>query len=72
MSDQKIVRLNVNLSEETAAALKQMAERERRSITETIRRCIAVTDYLDSERAAGRIILTSKDNGRDQRELRFL
>jgi hypothetical protein len=51
-----LVRLSVNLNEETAMALKDIADRHGISFTEAIRRVIAVYKYLDDEQAAGRVI----------------
>jgi len=39
-------RLNVNINSQTAAALKQYAEKHTVSITEAVRRLIAVGDFI--------------------------
>jgi hypothetical protein len=62
------VRLNVNLNAETANALKQIAEERQISVTEAVRRAVAVYDYIDSESRKGRRIQTSNQDREDIRE----
>ena len=49
----RFVRLSVNLSFETAEILKALIERKGLSISEGIRRAIAVWKFLEDEKARG-------------------
>ena len=64
-----LVRLNVNLNKETAAALKELTEEHGISLTETIRRAIAVLKFVSDEQGKGRKIQTMNDDGTDKQEL---
>lgn len=68
-TDTALVRLNVNLNKETAAALKEIAERENISLTEAVRRAIAILKFVEEERDHGRKIQTMDRDGKDKREL---
>lgn len=57
MSD--VVRLSVNLNQETADALHELVRRKGISYTEVLRRAISVHHYLEAETKAGRRIITS-------------
>lgn len=52
-SAEKIVRLNVNLNNETAEALKALADERGISVTEAVRRAISVYKYIEDEVSAG-------------------
>jgi len=67
MSD--LVRLNVNLNKETAAALKEIADERGISLTEAIRRAVSVLKFVSDEQAAGRKIQAMEQDGSDKREL---
>jgi hypothetical protein len=67
--DAGIVRLNVNLNAETAAALRRVAEERGISATETVRRAVALLDYLEAEKQQGRRIFTGNDGDQAMREL---
>jgi hypothetical protein len=47
------VRLSVNLGSETAAIFKELIERKGLSISEGVRRAIAVWKFLEDEKALG-------------------
>lgn len=68
-TDNGLVRLNVNLNQETAAALKDLAAKENISYTEAVRRAIAVFKFIEDEQAEGRKIQTMDANDRNKREL---
>ncbi len=60
--DDKFVRLSVNLSLETAETFKELITRKGMSITEGIRRAIAVWKFLEDERSRGNeIAVIEKD-----------
>lgn len=63
------VRLNVNLNQETAEALKEVASREGISLTEAVRRAIALLKFVEGEQERGRKIQTMDKEGKDKREL---
>ncbi|WP_139007402.1 ribbon-helix-helix protein, CopG family [Arthrobacter crystallopoietes] len=69
VSSDALVRLNVNLNKETAAALKELAESQGISLTEAVRRSIALLKFVDEERAKGRKIQTMDPEGKNKREL---
>ena len=64
-----IVRLNVNLNTETAETLKQMAEENGSSLTEIVRRAIAVYKFIEDESREGHRIQTVDPESKDVREL---
>jgi len=68
-SDQSLVRLNVNLNAETAAALRELADERDISFTEAVRRAISVYKYMNDEKQAGRHIQTTNADREDVREL---
>lgn len=63
------VRLNVNLNRETAEVLKEIAEKQGISLTEAIRRSIALLKFVDDERTSSRKIQTMDSDGKNKREL---
>jgi hypothetical protein len=65
----EVVRLSVNLNQETAAALKDLAQDQGLSMTEVIRRAISVYNFVVDEHDAGRKIHTMDQDGRNVREL---
>lgn len=67
--DTALVRLNVNLNKETAAALKDIADKQGISLTEAVRRAIALLKFIDDERTGGRKIQTMDSDGKNKREL---
>lgn len=67
-----LVRLNVNLNKETAAALKKIAKSNNLNLTETIRRAIALLDFIDEEKRQGRKIQTMDKDESHKRELMMM
>lgn len=67
--DSALVRLNVNLNQETAEALKDIAKKENISLTEAVRRAIAILKFVEEEQDRGRKIQTMDRDGKDKREL---
>jgi hypothetical protein len=61
--------MHVNLNQPTAAALKASAERSDITVTEAIRRAVALLAFVESEVDAGRIIQTMEADGSKRREL---
>ena len=64
-----LVRLNVNLNKETAAALKEIAARQEISLTEAVRRAVAMLKFVTDEQGDGRKIQSMNSNGTNKREL---
>lgn len=69
---EKLTRLSVNLNKETAKALKDTAQAEKITYTETIRRGIAVYKFLTDEVRKGRVITIADKNGDNAKEVLFL
>ena len=59
----KLVRLSVNLNQETADALKEIAEETGISLTEAVRRAISVYKFVDDEIDAGHRVQTVDQKG---------
>lgn len=72
VAQQQLVRLNVNMNEETAAALKELVEKDKLSFTETIRRAVAIYKFVRDEIKSGRIIQTMDPDGKNRREIVLL
>lgn len=70
----KVVRLSVNLAPSVAAALKALAEKQNVTVTEMVRRTIALSKLLDDEYEAGNRITVVEGAGdrAKYRELVFL
>ncbi len=66
---QQLVRLNVNMNEQTAKDLKELADRDGLSFTETIRRAVAIYKYIRDEVRKDRVILTMDPDGKNRREI---
>lgn len=56
-------RLSVNVNDETADALRTLAERRGVSVTETVRRAVSVYDFLEKRQANGEQIRVVDDAG---------
>lgn len=69
IAQQQLVRLNVNMNEQTAKDLKELADRDGLSFTETIRRAVAIYKYIRDEVRKDRVILTMDPDGRNRREI---
>ena len=66
-SDKKAVRLSVNLAADAASVLKRWAAQKDISITEAIRRAIAVWNFVESERAKGNRLAVIEHAGGQER-----
>jgi hypothetical protein len=66
---QQLVRLNVNMNEETATALKDLSDKQGLSLTETIRRAIAIYKFVYDEFKSGRVVQTMDKDGNNKREI---
>lgn len=62
-------RLNINMNEQTAAALRELAQREQISITEAVRRAISIYKFFSDELADGRKIQTMREDGGAKRDV---
>jgi hypothetical protein len=67
----KYTRLSVNLSPDTAAALRELADRRKISITDAVRRAIAVWKFMEDEIAAGNRVVVTEPDGK-KREIVLL
>ena len=66
-TDKKVVRLSVNLAPDVAAVLRKWTGKKSISITEAIRRAIAVWNFVETERAAGnRLAVIERDGDRER------
>ena len=48
-----VVKLNININDETKAALEELASRRGITVTETVRRAVSVYKYIEDEMDAG-------------------
>lgn len=65
VKDPTLVRLNVNMNKETAAALKELTDKHGISFTEAVRRAIAVYQFIDHEKdQGGKVFVTDADETR--------
>lgn len=71
MNDENLVRLSVNLNQETALAIKRIACRSGTSVTEAVRRAISIHAFLQDENLKGRKIRTTDYDGGNAREVIF-
>jgi len=67
-----LVRLSVNMNQETAALLKSYAETRGLSYTQCVRRMVAITSFVQDEVDAGRTVLSVDEDRKDGRELVLL
>ena len=44
-----VVKLNININDETAAALKDLADRRQITVTEVVRRAVSVYKFIEDE-----------------------
>ncbi len=65
------VRLSVNINLVTADSLRRLTSVAGISVTEAVRRAVAITSYLEGERANGRQILSSNFKGTKVKEVIF-
>lgn len=62
-SRENFVRLSVNLSAETSEVLKSLIERKGFSISEGVRRAIAIWEFLEDEKSRGNeLAVIERDN----------
>jgi hypothetical protein len=54
---QMTTRLNVNINDETAAALRELAERRQTTVTEIVRRAVSVYKFVEDEVVDGNKVL---------------
>lgn len=62
-------RLNINMNEETAAALLELSQRKQISITEAVRRAVSIAKFFEDELAEGRKIQTMRADGGEKRDV---
>jgi hypothetical protein len=62
-----VVRLSINLAADVAEILKRWAEVKTISVTEAVRRAIAVWDFVETERAKGNRLAVIEGEGSRQR-----
>lgn len=67
-----LVRLSVNLNDDTANALRKLAEERGVSVTEAVRRAISLYNYLEDEVRSGRHVQTADSARKEVRELILL
>lgn len=68
-TDEKFVKLSVNLNMETAEALKNVSASMGVNFTDTIHRAIAVLQFFHNEKSQGRVIQTMERDGKNKREI---
>ncbi|MFF9221480.1 ribbon-helix-helix domain-containing protein [Streptomyces viridosporus] len=64
-----MTRLSVNINEDTAAKLRWYKDHKNISITETVRRAIALLDLVERETAKGGEVLLKSQDGKTIRQL---
>lgn len=70
VDQEQLVRLNVNMSKETAKNLKELSKRQGLSLTETVRRAITIYKFIyDEVRVNKRTIQTMDADGGNKREI---
>jgi hypothetical protein len=66
------VRLNLNLNRETADALTAFADRRGLTFTDSVRRCIAITKWIQDETDGGRTVYSADSDHKNARALVIL
>lgn len=66
-----LIRLNVNLNKQSAKDLKYLKDTSGMSLTETIRRALALYYYVRKEVRSGRTLVTMKPNGKKERIIKL-
>ncbi|MFF8991684.1 hypothetical protein ACF09H_17405 [Streptomyces sp. NPDC014983] len=64
-----VTRLSVNINEDTAAKLRWYKEHKGISITETVRRAVALLELVERETANGNEVLLKSRDGKSVRQL---
>lgn len=67
--EQKLTRLSVNMNAATADALRLLADRRERSITETVRWIVSVAKFIDDELEQNHVIQVVDKDANRVREL---
>lgn len=62
-------RLSVNINDETAAALEDLAERRGTSITDIVRRAVSVYKFVEDMVASGKTVRVADDDSITDLEL---
>lgn len=66
-------RLSVNINDETAAALKELAQKNQTSVTEIVRRATGLYKFVDDELSDGtKTLQVVDDKSNDRTTLRVL
>lgn len=65
-----VVRLSINLAADVAAVLRRWAEAKHISVTEAIRRAIAIWNFIETEKANGNTIAIIENSGRPNQRIR--
>lgn len=60
----KPIRLSVNMNTETTEALREIAEKQGVSVTEAVRRVVAVAHFVESETSKGSIQVEDNKTGK--------
>ncbi|GHG65948.1 CopG family transcriptional regulator [Streptomyces griseocarneus] len=68
-TDTQVTRLSVNINAETAAKLRWYKDHKGISITETVRRAVALLDLVERETANGSEVLLKSRDGKSVRQL---
>jgi hypothetical protein len=69
IAEQQLVRLNVNMNEKTALELREVAKSDGISITEVVRRAIALYRYVRAETKKGRVLQIMDKDGTNRSEI---
>jgi hypothetical protein len=69
IAEQQLVRLNVNMNEKTALELREVAQGDGISITEVVRRAIALYRYVRAETRKGRVLQIMDKDGTNRSEI---
>lgn len=64
-------RLSINISDEVAEVLRQMAERRNTTVTEVIRDAISMEKFLDEQQARGDALILRGEDGREREIVRL-
>ncbi|KKD02480.1 hypothetical protein [Streptomyces sp. WM6386] len=68
-TEPQVTRLSVNINEDTAAKLRWYKEHKGISITETVRRAVALLELVERETADGNEVLLKSRDGKSVRQL---
>jgi predicted transcriptional regulator len=70
-SEDKTVRLSVNLAPDVADALQRLAKKKNVSLTEMVRRAISTENFIDEQVDKRRKILIADEDEKNVREVVF-